>query len=266
MVYVTRGHATFEQQGLWDVGPGDVLVIPAGRPHRRVSSNESEYWGLGICLPCFGNEFDAGVLDPFEAVRNGASAVASIRPDRQSFTVNLLQELAAHCDAPNAATPLIQRSLLALILNEVVTARGSTAPAAEADAGLVGETLRFIEGHCLQPLSLQQVARAVGKSPAYVTTTLSRATGKSAVEWITAYRMAQARTLLHKSRESVSAIAERVGYGDTTHFIRMFRRETGVTPAAFRATRRQATIEPTSATTALASQAPLEFTARPKRD
>ncbi len=42
------------------------------------------------------------------------------------------------------------------------------------------------------------------------------------------------RRLLH-SDERVDVIAERVGYADPTHFIRMFRREHGATPAAWRA-------------------------------
>jgi AraC-like DNA-binding protein len=33
----------------------------------------------------------------------------------------------------------------------------------------------------------------------------------------------------------VDVIAERVGYADPSHFIRMFRREHGATPAAWRA-------------------------------
>jgi AraC-like DNA-binding protein len=32
----------------------------------------------------------------------------------------------------------------------------------------------------------------------------------------------------------IEVIAERVGYADATHFIRLFRREHGVTPAAWR--------------------------------
>ncbi|MCI4371871.1 MAG: helix-turn-helix domain-containing protein, partial [Thermoplasmata archaeon] len=40
--------------------------------------------------------------------------------------------------------------------------------------------------------------------------------------------------LLH-SDERVDIIAERVGYADATHFIRMFRRAHGATPAAWRA-------------------------------
>lgn len=87
----------------------------------------------------------------------------------------------------------------------------------------------------LRPLTLKDVASAVGRSPAYVTTALTRATGRSAVEWIIAGRMAEARRLLLHSDEMIDAIAERVGYADPTHFIRMFQRAHGTTPAAWRA-------------------------------
>ena len=47
--------------------------------------------------------------------------------------------------------------------------------------------------------------------------------------------MAEARRLLLHSDASIDTITGRVGYADPTHFIRMFRREHGVTPAAWRA-------------------------------
>jgi AraC-like DNA-binding protein len=47
--------------------------------------------------------------------------------------------------------------------------------------------------------------------------------------------MAEARRRLLHSDERIDIVAERIGYADVTHFIRMFRREHGVTPAAWRA-------------------------------
>jgi AraC-like DNA-binding protein len=51
--------------------------------------------------------------------------------------------------------------------------------------------------------------------------------------------MAEARRVLSHSDEMIDVVAERVGYADPTHFIRMFRREHGVTPAAWRASNRR---------------------------
>jgi AraC-like DNA-binding protein len=103
----------------------------------------------------------------------------------------------------------------------------------------VAEALRFIERTCLEPISLSDVARAVGRSPSYVTTALKQATGKTAVEWIIAGRLSEACNRLLHTDEMVEVIAERVGYADATHFIRLFRRVHGVTPAAWRDERRR---------------------------
>jgi AraC family transcriptional regulator, transcriptional activator of pobA len=243
LVYHTAGHATFEQNGRWRVEPGDILVIPAGQPHLRLSTHGSEYWGLGICMPCFDDRAGVALPDPFERVRKGAHAVVSISSSRRAFTNELFQELANDSSPHRGSSAAVQRSLLTLILHEVVNALGDKSHPVVHEGGVAADALRFIESHYMQPLTLGQVARAVGRSSAYVTTALSQATGKSAVAWITTYRLAQARTLLVHTNERIETVAERVGYRDTTHFIRMFRRAAGVTPAAYRASHRTPTTE-----------------------
>jgi len=237
LAFYTGGSARMEQNGAWTLEPGDVLLVPAGQPHRRLETNHPEYWGLGFCVPCYAANGAASLLDPFERVRDGASAVVRIPAERHAFFEGLFRELEDVCREPEGgdAKAAVERSLLTLILNEVSrAARWSEEKGARKPSGVVIDALRFIERNCLRRLTLNDVAAAVGRSPAYVTTALSRATGRSAVEWIVSGRMAEARRLLLHSDEMVDVISERVGYADPTHFIRMFRREHGATPAAWR--------------------------------
>lgn len=249
LAFYTGGRARIEQRGHWTLEPGDVLVVPAGEPHRLIEARRQEFWGLGICVPCFaGDACDArdagdngsGLLEPFERVRAGASAVVRIPTERHAFLEGLFREL-EEASGPRwrGEPPAVQRSLLTLVSNEVRRAAGWEAGLAgmAGPQGVVAESLHFIERNCLRPLTLQEVAREVGRSEAYVTTALKRATGRSAVEWIIAGRMAEARRLLLHSAERVEAVAERVGYADSTHFIRLFQRAHGATPAAWRAER-----------------------------
>jgi len=226
----TRGRARVEQRGTWTLEAGDVLLVPPGEPHRIVGSRDAEICGLGFCVPCFVDAENAALIEPFERVRAGGSAVFRLAPERLELVERLLRELEGE------ATHAVQRSVLTLVLNEV-TRNLSAAP---AGASLVSDALQYIQQHCLGPLTLAQVARAVRRSPAHVTTAIRKATGKSAVAWITAGRMAAARRFLLHSDEYVDAIAGRVGYADPTHFIRMFRREHGETPAAWRRARASA--------------------------
>lgn len=229
--FITGGRASVEQRSLWSLEPGDVLVVPAGEPHRFVDGR-AESWNVGFWVSAVSENDRGWFLDPFERVRRGASAVVHIPSPRQAFVERLFVEL-EQTSEPRAAA-----SLLTLILHEVRGASSSSAlPEPVAATGVVAESLSFIERHCLGPLTLRDVADAVGRTPAYVTTAVKRATGRTVGEWIIDGRMAEARRLLVDSGERVDVIAERVGYADSTHFIRMFRRAHGATPAQWRSTR-----------------------------
>jgi AraC-like DNA-binding protein len=230
IAFYTSGRACIEQRGQWTLEPGDALIIPAGESHRLVEAQRSDLWGVGFSAPCFTAIDAAGLLEPFERVRAGASAVVRIPSKRHSFVEQLFREL----NVSSGESQAVQQSLLTLVLNEIQRAARWDAADTATPKSVVAKSLHFIERHCLRPLGLQEIARAVGRSPTYVTTALTRATGRSAVEWIVAGRMAEARRLLLHSSERVDVIAERIGYADPTHFIRMFRRAHGVTPAAWR--------------------------------
>jgi len=235
--FYTGGCSRVEQHGEWTVREGDVLLVPAGEPHRMLEIQRSECWGLAFCVPCFATDGAAVLLEPFERVRDGAAPVVRIPAARHGFLEGLFRELEELGREPRVASETldaVQRSLLTLILNEIDRAASSTASSPVTRSSVVVDSLRFIERNCLRRLTLNDVAAAVGRSPAYVTSALTQATGRSAGEWIVSGRMAEARRLLLHSDEMVDVIAERVGYADATHFIRMFRREHGATPAAWR--------------------------------
>jgi len=238
--FYTGGGSRVEQNGEWTLRAGDMMLVPAGAPHRMLEARRPEAWGLAFCVPCFAAEGTSSLLEPFERVRDGGAAVVHVAPARQAYLEGLFAELARvgqEEGAPSDTFDAVQRSLLTLILAEVDRAHVAGSPRQLQGGGVVVDALRFIERNCLGPLTPRAVAAAVRRTPTYVTSALTQATGRTAGEWIVAGRMGEARRLLLHSDERVDVIAERVGYADATHFIRMFRRTHGTTPAAFRASR-----------------------------
>lgn len=241
--FLLEGAITVEQGERWRLTAGDVMLVPAGTPHRVVEKRGLVRWSVGFCPACFAAELGP-LYAPFERVRAGGAAVVSIANERRARLEAWLAELQLASARRDPAGQSVQKSLLTLVLDEIsradVAPAGAPVPAAPAGAApaeaseLVAASLRFIELNCLSPLSLGEVAAAVGKSPAHLTTVIRRATGKSAVQWIIAGRMAEARRRLLAGDEAIEDIAAKVGYADPTHFIRMFRREHGLTPAAWR--------------------------------
>ena len=214
------------------VGARDVVVIPAGAPHKLRWRTRSSMTAVAVCVTCAG----AGVDDtPWRRVRSGGSPVVQLDDRRWPFVQALLAALHDE-QAQTSPSSKALLSLLTLLLVELGRASGA-APlhtAINDDDDLVAAALRLVEERCLTALKPKDVAAALGKSSTHLTTLVRQRTGQPLQAWITAGRMAEARRRLQTSDEHVDVIAERVGYGDVRGFVRAFRAATGTTPAAFR--------------------------------
>ena len=93
---------------------------------------------------------------------------------------------------------------------------------------------QYIQKNYATPLTLEEVAAATGFSVNYFSTLFKKETGEGFAKYLARIRMEEAKSLLRETRYSVSEVCNRVGYGDTKHFTRTFRQETGITPGEFR--------------------------------
>lgn len=235
----TGGRVRVEHHGEHELGPGHLHLVPAGDAHRVLTASRPEMWGLAFCRTCLDPDRFGELLAPFDRVREGGSPVVELPAARQSHVLDLLRELEREQRAA-AAIPVVAESLLALVLAEILRAAGpARALEARRHPSLVARALTVIEARCLGPLSLDDVAAAVHRSPAHVATAVKRATGRTVVSWIVEGRLAEARRRLLETDEYVDVIAERVGYADPSHFVRLFRRHHGAPPAAWRARARR---------------------------
>jgi AraC-like DNA-binding protein len=102
----------------------------------------------------------------------------------------------------------------------------------------VKAVFHFIATHYNQSISLCDVAKAVGYSPAYLTDLVRRETGQTVNQWIIKHRLTQASSLLRETNQTVSQIAETVGYQHINYFFRQFRHHYGTTPQIWRESQR----------------------------
>lgn len=103
---------------------------------------------------------------------------------------------------------------------------------------LLNQVFQFIEANYDQPISLCDVAVAVGYCAAYLTDLVRRNTGKTVNHWIVERRMVAAGSLLVETDQCVNQIAQAVGYQHEGYFFRQFRQYHGTTPQAWRKTQR----------------------------
>lgn len=96
------------------------------------------------------------------------------------------------------------------------------------------EIFSFIEKYYCESISLNDVAKALGYSPAYLTDLVRRHTGYPVNHWIIKRRMEAAKKLLQGGDQSVCEIALSLGYQNVSHFFRQFRQYYGTTPTNWR--------------------------------
>lgn len=89
--------------------------------------------------------------------------------------------------------------------------------------------------HRLQePLDLKSLAASVELSPRTLNRRFKLATGLSPGAYLTASRIAEARTLLHHSNLDIGEVGWTVGYRDASRFSRQFKTLTGMSPRRYR--------------------------------
>ncbi|MED0654721.1 helix-turn-helix transcriptional regulator, partial [Anoxybacillus geothermalis] len=108
---------------------------------------------------------------------------------------------------------------------------------AEEDARVdaVERGLRYMEAHFRDPsLTLERVAAAAGRSPAYFSHLLSKKRGVTFRQWLTNRRLEEAKRLLRQTDLSIKEIAEQTGFRTAHYLTRVFKAELNETPTAYR--------------------------------
>jgi LacI family transcriptional regulator len=114
-----------------------------------------------------------------------------------------------------------------------VIARQSSDVFAVEDRAVAG-AVRRIHAGASHALNVDELVRGTGLSRRAFEVRFRRCIGHSPYEEILRLRVARARELLARTGLTVGAIAEECGFGNAKVFHRHFRKQTGVTPAAYR--------------------------------
>lgn len=92
----------------------------------------------------------------------------------------------------------------------------------------------WIRAHCRDEIHFEALATRLGMSPRNFIRRFKKATGLSPIDYLQRLRVRAARRMLEEGDLGVQEVCSRVGYGDPAFFRRVFKRHTGLTPAAYR--------------------------------
>ena len=99
---------------------------------------------------------------------------------------------------------------------------------------LIEQVISYIENHCTEKLTCEQVASAFSYHPNSLNRIMRAEMGRSLHEIITRAKIDAAIRLLTETDVSITDIAYQIGFYDRAHFAKTFREVTGQSPSAFR--------------------------------
>ena len=103
-----------------------------------------------------------------------------------------------------------------------------------AGSFIVNQAMAYIEEHYAEKLTLQTVADCCYVSQWHLSKLLNRHTGRSFYDILNTVRIQKAKELLLDPRLKIGEIGERVGYADTAHFARTFKKQEGMSANEYR--------------------------------
>jgi AraC-like DNA-binding protein len=222
--------------------PGDIFFIDDTQPHVAVADPGTEF---RLLLVLFRPELivrpgcrtlDLGYLAPFGVDQPDGARVRSGTPLARELAPVLRELMAVWGDEEPAARYLADATLRRA-LGLVNRARGvcPSAMAARADRGeQIRPVLAYVEGHCQDRITLDDVAGIVHVSPSRVRHLFKDVTGVSFREYVTHVRVAESKRLLLETDLSVADVARQVSYSNLHQFYKVFHRSCSISPAEYR--------------------------------
>lgn len=132
----------------------------------------------------------------------------------------------------------LARTAAARLVRKHSTASLRTEPSGRA-GGLtreqLGRAIDYLDAHLDQDPTLPELAAATGLSPVYFARQFRRATGVAPHQYLLRARVVRAKHLLAATDLRIATIALDCGFCHQEHLTRAFRKQCGITPAAYRA-------------------------------
>jgi AraC-like DNA-binding protein len=243
---VLEGHGSFMfGRRALAADAGDIFFIDNSQPHVALADPGRS---LRLLLVLFRpeliagpgcRELDLGYLAPFRADERTASPRIRASSPLAGEIAQVLGRLRATWDRHDPAERhLVDATLrLALALANARPGARTTSDAARAAADRreqIRPVLAYVDGHCRESITLDDVADLVHVSPSRVRHVFKDVTGVSFKEYVTQVRVSEAKRLLLGTDLSVAEIARAVSYTNLHQFYKVFYRSCAVSPAEYR--------------------------------
>lgn len=235
--YFLDGSVTYYiEDQVYDLCPGDLLIIPAGKMHRPVIANEhAAYERMVLWItPQYLQSIDspAGDLQKNLQKVGEHGYCVPFRGDETVFVTALLKKLLYM--QKNDTDPKFCAGAVELYLWTIFRSYGVIDTTHRNDeTQVIPQVIRYITEHFSEPLTLEDIAAEFFVSKSYLNRHFKAYTNSTVYAYIMALRLTHARRMLREGIPAVEAGRE-CGFSDYSTFYKAFKTQTGLSPQQFK--------------------------------
>ncbi|WP_419049799.1 AraC family transcriptional regulator [Hominenteromicrobium sp.] len=236
LYYFLDGSVTYYiEDQVYDLCPGDLLIIPAGKMHRPVIANEhAAYERMVLWIT---PQYLQGIDSPAGDLQKNLQKVGEhgycvpFRGDETVFFTALLKKLLYM--QKNDTDPKFCAGAVELYLWTIFRSYGVIDTTHRNETQVIPQVIRYITEHFSEPLTLEDIAAEFFVSKSYLNRHFKAYTNSTVYAYIMALRLTHARRMLREGIPAVEAGRE-CGFSDYSTFYKAFKTQTGLSPQQFK--------------------------------
>ena len=221
LVFLQKGICHIRCGGLdaW-LQPGQLLAVFPHQIHSYDSSRDVE--AVLLVVP----------IQPYLSAYTGV-LFGQVPEDPRMESEYLLPLVDMMLADVKTATETVMQGYLQVLVGKLLQSL-RLRPAHRGQEEVLHKLLTYLEDHYRENLNRKTVARTLGYSESYLSHVFSEALGITMPEYVNTLRVREAMNLLRRTDQTVTDLSARLGFGSIRSFNRVFKKETGMTPACWR--------------------------------
>lgn len=254
IIYICKGkHKHAINNNVFDIYRGDIFVIPPYVPHYFIDELQENFEFIEFeFMPEFINEkfsegetasgfVDFAYLEPFLVTETEMKPRLNLCGNVQLEVESILEEILKEYEIRDTDfEPMVKALLLKLLIILGREFRKDIAGTEfqglyERHRDAIYNAIRYVDANYDKEIAIEEISKIAMLSQSYFRYLFKQITQKTLTEYVQYLRITKAIELL-KTRNDMRIIdiCHYVGFNNISHFNRVFRQDTGVSPRAYR--------------------------------
>ncbi|WP_157987536.1 helix-turn-helix domain-containing protein [Jiangella endophytica] len=218
--------------------PGELAAFWGGVPHRDIDPEPPVTVYHVAQVPIVNVLAWAGSAELLDRLLAGELVISVPRPDERTVDTLAFTRWVSDLRSPDirlrSAVEMEMHARLLRLLAASTPASRIRKPPGSATATLVATAIQYVTRHFVEPFTVEDVARAVGRHHDHLMSSFRRVCGLTLWEYVIRLRLSEAQRLLATTDLPILAVCHRSGFSSVSRMYEAFHRYNGQTPSAYR--------------------------------